>query len=217
MDDNTAQGFAQDQPERSGTQPLPARRASDARHPADRVPDARVPSEHAPAGEPARERTLNDRAQNARTPAARAPYTPYRRQIHHVTQEPINDVEPEYVTLNRYETLESRAARPARPARSSHPVRNGTRKHMGVATSDPTYLEPVDATHRGSDAAGPAAASPERTGQRAPLNYSRYLETPKPGKTIFAGRGRKKPLTRFIPALIAVVVVALIAWFLFLR
>ena len=142
---------------------------------------------------------------------------PYRRQVHHVTQEPINDVEPEYVTLNRYETLENRTARPARSARSSRPARGGTRKHMGVATSDPTYLEPVDATRRSSGAAGSATASPDRTGQHAPLNYSRYLETPKPGKTIFAGRGRKKPLTRFIPVLIAVVVVALIAWFLFLR
>ena len=44
-------------------------------------------------------------------PAPAAPRQPYRRQVRHITQEPINDIEPRYVTLNRYETLEQRQRR----------------------------------------------------------------------------------------------------------
>lgn len=182
--------------------------------------------------------------------AARIPYQPYRRQVRHITQEPIDDVEPDYVTLERYETLEDRRARrggrgartaaPGAPApaggtgkgaaaRAAGPgagsfagARSGVQmpgtargaaradngaplhsgaahKHMGVATSDPSYMPD---------------AKPEGAGA---INYSRYLETPKPGKTIFAGRGRRKPWTRFIPLVVALVVVAVVVWFLFLR
>lgn len=44
----------------------------------------------------------------------------------HISQEPINDPEPEYVTRNRYQTLED--------------AQTG-RKHMGVASGDPVYLK----------------------------------------------------------------------------
>ena len=44
----------------------------------------------------------------------------------HISQEPINDAEPEYVTRNRYQTLED--------------AQTG-RKHMGVASGDPVYLK----------------------------------------------------------------------------
>ena len=182
--------------------------------------------------------------------AARTPYQPYRRQVRHITQEPIDDVEPDYVTLDRYETLEDRRARrggrgaraaasgtpapasaagqaaAARAAYSGSGSRAGARsdarvpgashsaaragnaapprsgaahKHMGVATSDPSYMP--DAKPEGA----------------AAINYSRYLETPKPGKTLFAGRGRRKPWTRFVPLVVALAVVLAVAWFLFLR
>ena len=39
-------------------------------------------------------------------PAAKAPY---RRQTPHITQSPIDDVEPSYVTRERYVTLEQQA------------------------------------------------------------------------------------------------------------
>lgn len=53
----------------------------------------------------------------------------------HISQEPINDAEPEYVTRNRYQTLED--------------AQTG-RKHMGVASSDPVYLKdaPLSKTAR---------------------------------------------------------------------
>lgn len=197
-------------------------------------------------------------------PAPAVPRQPYRRQVRHITQEPINDIEPRYVTLNRYETLEQRQRRQpfhtmqgrsgasAEAARSAHPASTGSltesagptgpaadaaayggaadtgslsagargarrdrtapyprsgadHKHMGVATSDPSYMPAAEPAHR----AGGAGA--------APINYSRYLETPKPGKTIFAGRGRRKSPARFIPVIAVALIAALIIWFLFLR
>lgn len=51
---------------------------------------------------------------------------PIRYHRPHISQEPINDAEPEYVTRNRYQTLEE-----------SH----SARRHMGVASSDPVYLK----------------------------------------------------------------------------
>ena len=53
----------------------------------------------------------------------------------HISQEPINDPEPEYVTRNRYQTLED--------------AQTG-RKHMGVASGDPVYLK--DASSEGLSA-----------------------------------------------------------------
>ena len=44
----------------------------------------------------------------------------------HISQEPIDDTEPEYVTRNRYQTLEESQS---------------GRKHMGVAPSESAYLK----------------------------------------------------------------------------
>ena len=51
---------------------------------------------------------------------------PIRFHRPHISQEPINDPEPKYVTRNRYQTLEE--------------AQTG-RKHMGVASGDPVYLK----------------------------------------------------------------------------
>ena len=51
---------------------------------------------------------------------------PIRYHRPHISQEPINDAEPEYVTRNRYQTLEESQS---------------ARRHMGVASSDPVYLK----------------------------------------------------------------------------
>lgn len=89
-------------------------------------------------------------------PAAKAPY---RRQTPHITQSPIDDVEPSYVTRERYVTLEQA---------------RGGRKHMGTATSDPQYLSPTGYEKNGHLSPN---ASRERDGGRATVHYERYLQT----------------------------------------
>lgn len=130
--------------------------------------------------------------------AAGDPSHAYRRGIPHITQEPIDDVEFEYVTRERYETLEQAPSR---------------RRHMGTATSDPDYL---------SSEAGENVPGLSGTGSLPPLrdlHYERYLETPKPGKSIFTSRRERKQrrahLIILIIALLALVLA--IVWFFFLR
>ena len=73
---------------------------------------------------------------------------PFHRTVPHVTQEPINDVEPEYVTRNRYMTLEEAQRRPGR-------------KHMGVAVGDNDYLgQPARWARPGSLPPTPATQEP---------------------------------------------------------
>lgn len=150
--------------------------------------------------------------QAAAQPAASAPMpeqpvgaTPYQRTRPHITQEPIDDDPTRYVTRERYATLEQ-----TRP-----------RRHMGVATSDPQYL-PVTEPSRGalpganSDVPGPAHPA---SGKRAPLHYDRYLQTPKPGKTIFSSRHeRARRRTRaFIIAVLLVAIAIALVWLFVLR
>lgn len=160
-----------------------------------------------------------------------SPRSEYHRRIPHITQEPISDA-GDYVTLDRYETLEQRASRASadraadrtgtfraesRRERRSEPASTGTwqnaavapepisvrpasgRKHMGTATSDVEYL-------------------PKTTPHGGDLNYGRYLQTPKAGKTIFTANRRVKRRRHAVLAVIAIVVViAVIIWFLLLR
>ena len=128
---------------------------------------------------------------------------PFHRTVPHVTQEPINDVEPEYVTRNRYMTLEEAQTRPGR-------------KHMGVAVGDNDYLGSTGSL----GTTGQFAANPGDTGamKRQSLHYERYLETPKPGKTIFTSRRRKQRRAYLAIAIIAILMLVLaIVWFFFLR
>lgn len=121
--------------------------------------------------------------------AARTARPPFQRVTHHITQDPIDDVEPEYVTRDRYETLEQA---------SSH------RRHMGTVGESPDYLASL--------------AGNEGRGQRR-LHYERYLETPKPGKSIFTShRARKQRRAHFIILLIALLAVILaLVWYFILR
>lgn len=94
----------------------------------------------------------------------------------------------------------------------TNPSAPTTRRHMGTATSDPTYLPPVT---RGS---GQGPTHP-RSNQRAPLHYDRYLQSPKPGKSIFTARqdrSRRRILHRLIALLVLAGVIAAV-WFFFLR
>jgi hypothetical protein len=126
----------------------------------------------------------------------------------------------------------------------THGPNRGTRKHMGVATSDPDYLSPAPNGRpaMGTGASGnfgtgtggnrtatpghptayrqrPASAATTPSGQPAQPNYSRYLSTPKKGKAIFTSRQDKQ--RRRIKVLMAILVLAAIAlalvWYFVLR
>lgn len=125
-----------------------------------------------------------DQPRDSATPEAHP--SSYRRTRPHVTQEPIDDVEPEYVTRERYVTLDQQ--------KSGH-------RHMGVATSDPQYLDPVGRNPRQSRPA------PNATSQRG-TNYARYLQTPKPGKSIFiARRNKARRRIRIVLAAAAIIII----------
>ena len=74
---------------------------------------------------------------------------PRRYHRPHISQDPINDAEPEYVTRNRYQTLEESQS---------------GRRHMGVASSDPVYLK---------DAPYPKTAHAARSKHRHPLSNNK--------------------------------------------
>ena len=130
-------------------------------------------------------------------PAAKAPY---RRQTPHITQAPINDVEPNYVTRDRYVTLDQA---------------RGSRKHMGTATSDPQYLSPTGYEKSGRFS---PSVDGERDKGRSAVHYERYMQTPKPGKSIFISRqerARKRNRRLILAAIIVVVLAVLLKIFVF--
>ena len=146
--------------------------------------------------------------QTTGTDAPRQVRQEYHRTTHHITQAPIDDVEPPYVTRERYQTLEE--------VQSS-------RKHMGVATSDPTYLADAPLSRLKPGADQPRA--PERVAERGPrakqtlTHSSRYLQTPKPGRSIFISREvrRKQRTRKAIWVLVALIVIVLIVCFFVLK
>ena len=139
-----------------------------------------------------------DQRTQAPSPAADNPSrAPYHAHSSHLTQEPIDDVPTEYVTRERYVTLEQ-----------LHKPRH---VHMGVAEGDPEYLP--------QPARGGKGQHPQATGQseRQKLHYDRYLELPKQGKSIFTRREQARARTRRIIAAVAIlIVVAVVVWVLFL-
>ncbi len=153
-------------------------------------------------------------AQQASHPAAQPQPQPYQRQAPHVTQAPINDVEPQYVTRERYVTLDQ-----AQPT--------GRRRHMGTATSNPSYLPKtemqmrLDAQRNNEEQRQPAhrISQPSDPNQpRALTNSSRYLQTPKPGRSIFTTqRDRERRKRKFLVALAVLVIVLVAVWFFFIR
>ena len=127
----------------------------------------------------------------------------------HISQEPINDQEPEYVTRDRYQTLED--------------AQTG-RKHMGVASGDPIYLKdaPLSKNSAVNDESENKPATREQRGPRPKqtLTHSaRYLETPKQGKSIFVSSSKRRKQHRLQLALliIAVAAIALVIRFIFFK
>lgn len=134
---------------------------------------------------------------------------PARFHRPHISQEPINDPEPEYVTRNRYQTLED--------------TQTG-RKNMGVASGDPVYLKDAPLSKNSADKNEPMRESATRQ-QRGPrpkqtLTHSaRYLETPKQGKSIFvsSSKRRKQHRLTILLLIIVAIAVALVIRFIFFK
>lgn len=131
---------------------------------------------------------------------------PTRFHRPHISQEPINDPEPEYVTRNRYQTLED--------------AQTG-RKHMGVASGDPVYLKdaPLSKNSAINDEPTNAPATRQQRGPRPKqtLTHSaRYLETPKQGKSIFvsSSKRRRQHRLQLLLLLVAAIAVALVIRFI---
>ena len=134
---------------------------------------------------------------------------PRRYHRPHISQDPINDAEPEYVTRNRYQTLEESQS---------------GRRHMAVASSDPVYLKDAPLS-KNSTCSQEQTQTPVKQQQRGPrpkqtLTHSaRYLETPKQGKSIFISSNRRRKQHRHQIALliIAIVAIALVIHFVFFK
>ena len=127
----------------------------------------------------------------------------------HISQEPINDHEPEYLTRNPYQTLED--------------AQTG-RKHMGVASGDPVYMKdaPLSKNSAASDEPLKESAAHQQRGPRPKqtLTHSaRYLETPKQGKSIFvsSSKRRKQHQLAILLLIIAAIAVALVIRFIFFK
>lgn len=134
---------------------------------------------------------------------------PRRYHRPHISQDPIDDAEPEYVTRNRYQTLEESQS---------------GRRHMGVASSDLVYLKDAPLS-KNSACRQELTQTPVKQQQRGPrpkqtLTHSaRYLETPKQGKSIFISTSRRRKQHRLQIALliIGIVAIALVIHFVFFK
>ena len=92
------------------------------------------------------------------------------------------------------------------------------RKHMGVATSDPQYLQPVG--HQTGAPQGPAHPRRKMPGDGEPqvLHSDRYLSAPSGRKTIFTARqDRARKRVRILLVLALIVVIAVLMWIIFFR
>ena len=131
--------------------------------------------------------------------------TEYRRQVPHITQEPIDDIETEYeyVMPNRYGTADQATG-------TQH-------RHMGVATSEPEYLPRTGPQVRQRTGQEPVAqggnkhAAGRQGGRKGDSLDYRYLETPRSGKSIFISREeRRRKRNQKIAAVVAVAAVIVI-------
>lgn len=135
---------------------------------------------------------------------------PYQRTVPHITQDPITD------DAIAYQQRPQTAPRPAGQQRTAMQGARPGRKHMGVATSDPQYLQPTGRPQGAPN--GPAHPRHKNPGDGEPqvLHYDRYLSTPSGRKTIFTARqdrSRRRIKALLIVALI--VVIAIVVWIVF--
>ena len=94
-----------------------------------------------------------------------------------------------------------------------------TRKHMGVATSDPEYLPQVQPPAQRRNNAVQRAANPIAQPKHAISNSARYLSTPKAGRSIFISRyeRRRATIKRCVLLVLSIVIIVLVVWAIFLR
>ena len=136
----------------------------------------------------------------------RTDQTPYQRQTLHISQEPIDDIPTEYVMPERYTTVDRARAQ------------QGTRRHMGVASSDPEYMSYTSGTGNETEEGQPPRKVKQPKTHASSFNYDRYLQTPTSGKSIFTSREmrRRRRVQRVfvicVAALIALLAVYLIAF-----
>lgn len=184
-------------------------------------------------------------APSSKTHPPRQQYVPYQRNVHHITQDPIVDdsvahaapsgpgtqagtVPQPGVTIPPAQPMQ--AGQPAPMAQSAPaepyyepPISAGQprgampgRKHMGVATSDPQYLQPAGAVS--GRASGPAHPRHKNPGDGEPqtLHGNRYLSTPSSHKTIFTARqDRARKRIRVLLVVLLLVVIAVVVWLIF--
>lgn len=172
---------------------------------------------------------------------------PYQRTVPHITQDPITDDGVTYQQRIQRETYSRTGSRAAAGAGTGGAARQDMRgyrpqapgdyvggfaggpqqqsftsapgrKHMGVATSDPQYLQPVG--HQTGAPQGPAHPRRKMPGDGEPqvLHSDRYLSAPSGRKTIFTARqDRARRRTRAALVVALIVIVAILVWLIFFR
>lgn len=171
---------------------------------------------------------------------------PYQRTVPHITQDPITDDGITYQRRAQLEAYRRSGSYPAAgagagtaasqrgqgyrsqggqaPAGFAGETRQQNftsapgRKHMGVATSDPQYLQPTGLQN--GSAQGPAHPRHKMPGDGEPqvLHSDRYLSAPSGRKTIFTARqDRARKRVRILLVLALIVVIAVLMWIIFFR
>lgn len=171
---------------------------------------------------------------------------PYQRTVPHITQDPITDDGITYQRRAQLEAYRRSGSYPAAgagagtaasqrgqgyrsqggqapagfagEARQQNFTSAPGRKHMGVATSDPQYLQPTG-LQNGSPQ-GPAHPRHKMPGDGEPqvLHSDRYLSAPSGRKTIFTARqDRARKRARILLVLALIVVIAVLVWIIFFR
>lgn len=158
-------------------------------------------------------------------------YAPYRRDAQQAAQGPISNDGAVYrrqgqQNAARGTAMPSQTARYSAAERQAAPrgtaPRNPTgrtgsgRQHMGVATSDPQYLQPVETdAQRPSRPAHPRHKTPG-DGTPQTLHSGHYLSTPPGKRAIFTQRQTKvRRRKRILIVLAILIVIAIIVWVVF--
>ncbi len=172
-------------------------------------------------------------APSSKTHPPRQQHVPYQRNVHHITQDPIIDDSVAHAAPSGPDVQAAQPMQAGQPAPMPQAASAGPRytpqttgeqprttipgrKHMGVATSDPQYLQPVGAA--GGRPNGPAHPRHKNPGDGEPqtLHGNRYLSTPSSRKAIFTTRhDRSRKRTRVLLVVLLLAVIAVVVWLVF--
>lgn len=101
-----------------------------------------------------------------------------------------------------------------------HRSSDRTRRYMGRATDDPSYLPKANPNGDRSGSSKPFMGQAEISAQKRALShYDRYLQTPTSKKAIFSSRygRRNRMLKRALGVLIVLAAALALVWFFILR